>query len=291
MQTGQWVTMTTTPGRATRSDALYEQVARNLRNKIQAGVLRDGEVLASTRELAAELGVSVFTISSAMKTLAAEGLVVTKSRSRRIVHNPDAEQRGRVRTEQPHVILVGGYAGCGKSELGRIVARLTGWPILDKDTITRPVVEVSLEALGRSPHDRESEDYLRLIRPREYEALISTAAENVECGVSVIVTAPFIKEFADPAWIERLLAAFNASDVAVTFVWLRSDAGTMHTYIRQRGAARDAAKLADWPAWLAGLDLDFTPPVQHVVLDNSASSPPLQAQAQDLVRQVLKQAT
>ena len=283
--------VTTPTPRAVRSEVLYQQVARNIRNKVHAGVLRDGEVLATTRDLAAEWGVSVFTITEAMKQLAQEGLIVSKARSKRVVHDPDPDRRGRVQPERPHVLLVGGYAGSGKTELGRVVARLTGWPIIDNDTITRPVVEVALEALGRSPHDRESDDYLRSIRPREYEALISTAVENVECGVSVIVTAPFVNEFRDPAWIDRLLAAFTASDVVVTFVWLRCDADTMHTYIRQRGAARDAAKLADWPGWVAGVDLAFTPLARHVILDNSASSAPLQPQAQALVHQVLKQTT
>lgn len=190
-------------------DTLHEQVARNIRNKIQARVLRAGEVLASTRELATEWGVSVFTITEAMKNLAAEGLTVSKSRSRRVVHHPDADKRGRARTEQPHVIVIGGYAGCGKSELGRIITRLTGWPMIDKDTITRPVVETALEALGHSPHDRESDTYLRLIHPREHEALISTALENVESGVSVVVTAPFTEEFCDPAWAERPQAALK----------------------------------------------------------------------------------
>jgi dephospho-CoA kinase len=76
------------------------------------------------------------------------------------------------------VIFIGGYAGSGKTEFGRILARHTGWPILDKDTTTRPVVELALEVLGRPGYDRESADYLSRIRPREYEALIATATET-----------------------------------------------------------------------------------------------------------------
>lgn len=111
----------------------------------------------------------------------------------------------------PHVILIGGYAGSGKTEMGRILARETGWPMLDKDTLTRPLVEAALEAHGHSPHDRESELYLTEIRPREYEALAVATAENVECGTSAIVTAPFIREFTDPAWLSRTEAACTRS--------------------------------------------------------------------------------
>ena len=94
-------------------------------------------------------------------------------------------------------MLIGGYAGSGKTAVRPILARETGWPMLDKDTLTRPVVEAALEVLGCSPHDRESATYLDIIRPREYEALISAMTENVQCGTSAIVTAPFIRELRD----------------------------------------------------------------------------------------------
>ncbi|MGK5554001.1 hypothetical protein ACSNOI_20520 [Actinomadura kijaniata] len=61
----------------------------------------------------------------------------------------------------------------------------------------------------------------------------------------------------------------------------------MHTYVRHRGAARDATKLADWPGYLESIDLDFRPPEPYVLIDNSASSSPLQEQAKDLLRQVV----
>ncbi len=53
-----------------RGESLHQQVARNIRNDIEAGVLRDGDVLPSTRELAERWDVSVFTISEAMRLLA-----------------------------------------------------------------------------------------------------------------------------------------------------------------------------------------------------------------------------
>ncbi|MFC9971838.1 GntR family transcriptional regulator [Spirillospora sp. NPDC127200] len=279
--------MTPSRPRLVRSEALHQQVARNIRNDIEAGVLRDGDTLPSTRDLAEQWGVSVFTISEAMKLLAAEGLVVSKSRSKRVVHAPDQARTQRVRLERPHIVLVGGYAGSGKTELGRILARETGWPMLDKDTLTRPVVEAALEMLGKSPHDRESETYLNNIRPREYEALIAATDENVECGTSAIVTAPFIREFNDPAWVRRTQAHFTALQAITTLAWVYCDAETMHTYVRHRGAARDAAKLADWEGYLAAIDLDFRPPEPYVLIDNSSSSRPLQSQAKELLETVL----
>lgn len=270
-----------------RAESLHQQVARNIRNDIEAGVLHDGDVLPSTRELADRWGVSVFTISEAMKLLVDEGLVVTKSRSKRYVQAPNQARKSDVRLRQPKVILVGGYAGSGKTELGRILARETGWSILDKDTLTRPVVEVALETLGQSPHDRESSTYFDVIRPREYESLIATAHENVQCGNSVILTAPFIRELNDPAWIERTQAGFAAMNAHMTVIWVYCDAATMQTYIRHRGAARDSTKLADWSTYLAQVDTDFRPKTEHKVVNNSASSAPLQSQAKDLLATLL----
>lgn len=277
------------PGRSriSRSESLHQQVARNLRNDIAAGVLRHGQPLPSTRELADQWGVSVFTINEAMALLIAEGLIISKSRAGRVVNAPDQVYRNEVRTSAPHVMLVGGYAGSGKTELGRILARETGWPMLDKDTMTRPVVEAALEILGCSPHDRESDKYLEIIRPREYEALISAMTENVQCGNSAIVTAPFIREFKDAAWLSRISATCESMNATVSVVWVYCDAETMHTYIRHRGAARDASKLENWDSYLAGIDVDFQPPVPHVVVDNRAAGVPLQAQARDLVASVV----
>ncbi|MFG1644902.1 GntR family transcriptional regulator [Amycolatopsis sp. NPDC049252] len=272
-----------------RSDPLHQQVARNIRNDIEAGRLRDGQTLPSTRELATEWNVSPFTINEAMDVLIKEGLVISKPRAGRVVNAPHVTAETRPKPSAPHVLLVGGYAGSGKTELGRVVARETGWPMLDKDTLTRPVVEAALELLDLSPNDRESEMYLSKVRPREYEALISAMTENVQCGNSAIVTAPFIKEFSDPAWVERIQATCQGMGAKLSFVWVYCDAETMHTYVRHRGAARDATKLANWESYLSGIDLELRPPVPHVVIDNSASSKPLQDQARNLVSTVLSE--
>ncbi|GAA0469507.1 hypothetical protein Aca07nite_27750 [Actinoplanes capillaceus] len=264
------------------------QVARNIRTAIEAGVLKDGQVLPSTRELAVQWGVSVFTITEAMKILTQEGLVISQSRSKRTVHAPNQREHAEIRSVRPNVILIGGYAGSGKSELGRILARETGWSMIDKDTITRPVVEATLELIGLSPNDRESDSYMRLVRPREYEALAATMIENVECGNSAIITAPFIREFSDSAWISRTQAKLAALNAATTLVWVHCDIDTMHTYLRGRGAARDAGKLGDWAGYLEKIDVGFRPNAPHRLIENSVSSAPLHEQARELVAVILK---
>jgi len=261
-------------------------VARNIRADIEAGRLAHGDQLPSTRELAAEWGTSVATINRAMQQLADEGIVINKARSSRIVNYPNT-RHARSDPRRPVAILIGGYAGSGKTELGRILARNTSWPILDKDTTTRNVVEAALETLGQSPHDRESQTYLQVIRPAEYQALSATMIENLQCGVSVIVTAPFIREFSDQAWCDRLQADIAALGADCEAVWVRCDPATMRTYLRRRGAARDSWKLANWEQYLSGLNLQFEPRMPHSIIDNSESARPLQQQADELLQRVL----
>jgi predicted kinase len=280
--------MSTDEHALTRGEALHQQIARSIRNQIHAGRLRDGETLPSSRQLAEDWKVSVYTINEAMRLLAEDGLVVNHSRSRRLINYPGETTPTPWRPDTPQVLLVGGFPGSGKSELARVLARLTGWPMLDKDTLTRPVVEAALEILERSPHDRESSVYLDRIRPREYEATEAAYLENVECGNSAIVAAPFLREFKDKAWVDRATASITARGGHATLVWVYCDAETMHRYMRQRGAARDATKLADWPAYLGSIDLDMRPPAPFELIDNSASSAPLQVQASTLVDKVLK---
>ncbi|MEH1168009.1 GntR family transcriptional regulator [Micromonospora arida] len=273
--------------RLSRSESLHQQIARQLRNEITAGVWQDGDTLPSSRDMATQWNVSVFTINEAMRVLSDQGLVVSKSRSKRVVRLPDQERRSPVRLRRPNVIVVGGYAGSGKTELGRILARATGWAILDKDSLTRPVVEAALEVMGLSPHDRESEAYLNVIRPREYEALMDAAEENVECGNSAIVTAPFVRELRDDLWVSRMHSRFASMEARVHLVWVYCDAQTMQTYIRRRGAARDAAKLASWPEYLAGVDTAFRPSAEHYLIDNCVSADPLLEQANEVLKSIL----
>lgn len=259
---------------------MQERVARTIRNDIEAGRLVDGDVLPATTELAKQMEVSVFTVNEAMKALSQEGLVENRPGSRRIVRSARPAP-ARDHTERlPHTYFIGGYAGSGKSEFGRVLARLTGSAVIDKDTITRAVVESHLEDLGQSPHDRESDTYLDRIRPREYENLLATVLENAELGIGVIATAPFVQEFSNKAWIDRTRDQLSAHGVGLTLVWVTCDVETMHIYLRRRGAARDSVKLATWDDYVATrIDTDFRPAGDHVVIENSGDSEPLQSQA------------
>ncbi|MBC6446966.1 hypothetical protein [Actinokineospora xionganensis] len=90
-------------------------------------------------------------------------------------------------------------------------------------------------------------------------------------------------EFKDAAWLNRIIATCSDLKADLTIAWVFCDAETMHTYVRHRGAARDSTKLADWDTYIASIDLDFRPLIEHHVIDNSASGLPLQSQARSFL--------
>ncbi|MHA6761970.1 AAA family ATPase [Streptacidiphilus sp. PAMC 29251] len=186
----------------------------------------------------------------------------------------DAWQERHTNSEpsKTSLVLVGGFAGSGKSEFARFISQLTGWPLLDKDPITRPLVERLLKQLGCDPNDRQSETYRTQVRPLEYQCLMDSILVNVECGISTVATAPFISEMSDPAWMRRLANRCAAYQVEVTPVWLACDQDSMREYISFRSAARDSWKLGNWTQYLDGLDLDLRPSVPHLVVDNRYGS-------------------
>lgn len=178
------------------------------------------------------------------------------------------EQEEQSTTSHPLLLLVGGYAGSGKSEFGKAIAKITGWTVVDKDVIARPMTEQLLSALGGDPNDRHSELYLEKVRPLEYRCTVEAAFRNLECGQSTVVTAPFLREMNNAEWTSRLINRCVRVGGEAFFVWIDCDIATMREHIEQRGAARDAWKIAFWDEYAKTVDLAMRPCVSHVVVDN-----------------------
>ncbi|WP_267246057.1 AAA family ATPase [Streptomyces sp. PR69] len=168
----------------------------------------------------------------------------------------------------PTVVLVGGFAGSGKSEFAKFLGNLTGWTILDKDTLTRQLVDQLLIALGGEAHDRSSTLYREKVRPLEYRCLIEVARENINSGISVILDAPFISEFSQADWMQRLNNFCRAKRASLATIWVDCDPESMREYIEFRGAARDMWKMEAWDEYLSTLDLKMRPQGPHFVVNN-----------------------
>jgi len=118
-----------------QGDAVYTQVAQQLRQLIASGALATGTAIPSVRQLARDLGVSLNTVARAYRLLEAEGFLLIRDRSGVTVSAPAQEIPDEARSE-----LVG--------DLRTILARLRQAG-MDGDELLR-VVQEELEVLDGS---------------------------------------------------------------------------------------------------------------------------------------------
>jgi predicted kinase len=153
------------------------------------------------------------------------------------------------------IIFVAGYAGSGKTRVGKDLARRLPACYLDKDTMSNPFVERLLAELGQPAGDRDSERYRAVVRPLEYAGLIAAGLEAAELGAEIILSAPFLVQLTDPEWTAQLARDASERGVQLRVVWVAADLTTLQRRMRERGSPRDAKKLADWSNYAAGIDM------------------------------------
>lgn len=193
----------------------------------------------------------------------------------------------RCPSPRPILILIGGHSGSGRTEFARFLADVTGWALLDKDTLTRALTERLLTTLGGDPHDRHSDLYLTEVRPLEYRCLMDAAFDNIAVGTSTILSANLVAELHDDAWLSRLTNRCAAKGVDVAAAWVTCDPDTMREYIEHRAAPRDAWKLANWDSYTAALKLNNSPGA-HLTLDNTLfAAISLADQTREALKQIL----
>ncbi|MFI0352516.1 AAA family ATPase [Actinomadura sp. 9N407] len=188
----------------------------------------------------------------------------------------------------PVLILVGGYAGSGKTEFARFLSGLTGWACLDKDALTRRTTERLLISMAADPHDRHTDLYKTQVRPHEYRSLMNSAYGNIESGVSIILAAPFITELNTNGWLPRLTHRCQAKGVDVTAIWVHNDIDTMREYIEVRDAPRDHWKLNHWDEYTSTLNTEQPPPgVRHTIDNRLGAATSLAEQTRDTLRKLM----
>lgn len=181
-------------------------------------------------------------------------------------------------------ILVAGFAGSGKTEFAKMLSRSLQWALLDKDTLSRPFVEALNSQLTADAHDRNSENYLEQVRPLEYEVLRNTLNENLDQGISVVVSAPYLLELSAPTWLRKLKAQVSVLDTQLFVIWVDCDPDAMKARMVSRGAQRDHWKLANWRTYASSLDSTKYSQQADFVVDNTTNSMiPLKAQADEFI--------
>ncbi|MGO4584647.1 AAA family ATPase [Arthrobacter sp. 2RAF6] len=147
----------------------------------------------------------------------------------------------------PHVFIVIGPAGSGKTTIAQQTAQEHEAAYLDKDRVSGRFVEFALTATGHDPTDRESNDYYRdNLLPLEYETLMDVAGVNLRLGRSVVLDAPFGAYFGEADYLTRAAEDFQWPSSEITVIRVRVPQDVLRARLTRRGLERDQWKLAHW---------------------------------------------
>ena len=166
------------------------------------------------------------------------------------------------------VILIGGLTGSGKTEIGQRLAQQLQFAYIDKDTLTRHLVDRLLVAL-KSPFgsgDRDSTIYREQVRPFEYACFYDALLENLSIQASFVATAPFLLELTSERWISNF--RMHAGTAAVHLFWVDCDLDLTRDRLLSRSEERDSKKLLVWDKYREYAQALPRPQPEVRILDN-----------------------
>lgn len=145
-------------------------------------------------------------------------------------------------------IIISGFAGSGKTTIGKELSRVLGYMYVDKDTLTTRYTDYVLIEKGSNSGDRESDLYVNQIREIGYKTAFDLCMENLELGNDVILSIPFIQEIKDYQKFEKLvdIQKFRNLAIDLKIVWIKHNIDIEHIRIEKRGEERDKYKLEHW---------------------------------------------
>lgn len=151
-------------------------------------------------------------------------------------------------------IVITGFAGSGKTTLGKELAKKLNYVYIDKDTATRQYTDYVLTQNNSGPYDRESEFYVNNLRNLEYEISFKLCDENLELGKSVILTIPFIGKIQNYDDFKNEIEKYISLGIDIRFIWILHNAELEKERIYNRNAIRDHNKMKDWDKYQSSIE-------------------------------------
>lgn len=176
-----------------------------------------------------------------------------------------------------NLIFIAGYAGSGKTMVGKMIAAKLQAIYIDKDTTTKRVVEQALRLTTGDPNDRLSEFYINNFKMSEYDAMLDIAWENLKLSSNAILVAPFTPGkdknfFANKDWVAKINKQSNKIQVKWHVIWVKSNNQRIKEMLMSRKTPRDNWKLANWEEYTKihpDIDDPRLPIDNYTVLDNN----------------------
>ncbi|WP_328411994.1 AAA family ATPase [Nocardia sp. NBC_00403] len=170
------------------------------------------------------------------------------------------------------VVVICGFPGSGKSTAATYLAARVRAIVLDKDSFAPRLEQDVMRALGSDPFDRDSEVYRSVVSPGVYDGLIRMGL-GIGSRHPVVLDAPFLSVIREAAVAGLRLGQHlrertrTPNSRVVQTIWLDSTATQVKERMIDRGAERDAPKLADWDAYRSTVLDSGLREIAHAVVD------------------------
>ena len=153
------------------------------------------------------------------------------------------------------LIIVCGFAGAGKTTIGKALAKKLGYAFVDKDTISEDFTDYILSKNGEAKGGRESFLYSAEINRLEYVTGLKVCKDIIENGVNVVAALPLALQIESyEKWKLFAILAGLPSDYDIKFVWIKHDIEKEKLNLFARKSKKDKYKLANWDEYAASID-------------------------------------